>query len=170
VAGGVRASASPPQRWALQMQTMTTTDEVFAAMGEAVSGDGGKALQRKFKVSVQSFGVHEEIGALLNSPNACTQHDGQGTVTFTITPSNKTYSLDLSSLNSSVSEGDIFNNNADLAVTCSEDIMIKMINKEVQPQQAFMKGMLKIKGKMGLAMKLTSVLAATRKKLPKAKL
>ena len=35
---------------------------------------------------------------------------------------------------------------------------------------AFMKGMLKIKGKMNLAMKLTAVLAATRKKLPSSKL
>ena len=35
---------------------------------------------------------------------------------------------------------------------------------------AFMKGMLKIKGKMNLAMKLTAVLNATRKKLPKSKL
>jgi putative sterol carrier protein len=48
--------------------------------------------------------------------------------------------------------------------------MGKMINKEIQPQQAFMKGMLKIKGKMNLAMKLTAVLAATRKKLPTSKL
>ena len=29
---------------------MSTTTEVFAAMGEAVAGNGGKALQRKFKV------------------------------------------------------------------------------------------------------------------------
>eukprot|EP00956_Cyclotella_meneghiniana_P017333 scaffold28121_cov75-Cyclotella_meneghiniana.AAC.8 len=121
---------------------MSSTAEVFAAMGEAVAGNGGKALQRKFK----------------------------GKVTFTITPENKTYSLDLSSPSSSVSEGDSFDGKADLAVTCSEEIMMKMIKKEIQPQQAFMKGMLKIKGKMALAMKLTNVLAATRKKLPQAKL
>jgi hypothetical protein len=29
---------------------MSSTAEVFAAMGEAVAGDGGNALQRKFKV------------------------------------------------------------------------------------------------------------------------
>jgi hypothetical protein len=29
---------------------MSSTAEVFAAMGEAVAGDGGKALQKKFKV------------------------------------------------------------------------------------------------------------------------
>jgi len=65
---------------------------------------------------------------------------------------------------------DIFDGKADLQVLCTEEVMGKMINKEIQPQQAFMKGMLKIKGKMNLAMKLTAVLAATRKKLPKSKL
>lgn len=81
------------------------------------------------------------------------------------------YSLDLASpTNCKVTEGDVFDGKADLTVTCSEEIMGKMIAKELQPQQAFMKGMLKIKGKMQLAMKLTAVLAATRKKLPTSKL
>lgn len=112
-------------------------------MGEAVAGNGGKSLQRKFK----------------------------GTVVFTITPDDKVYSLDLSSpTNCKVAEGDVFDGKADLKVICSEEVMGKMINKEIQPQQAFMKGMLKIKGKMNLAMKLTAVLAATRKKLPTSKL
>jgi len=110
-------------------------------MKEAVAGDGGKSLCRKFK----------------------------GTATFTL--GGKLYSLDLSSpSNCSVSEGDAFDGKADLKVICSEDVMGKMIRKEVQPQQAFMKGMLKIKGKMNLAMKLSAVLAATRKKLPSSKL
>jgi len=34
-------------------RAMSTTAEVFAAMGEAVAGDGGKALQKKFKVRDQ---------------------------------------------------------------------------------------------------------------------
>lgn len=93
----------------------------------------------------------------------------QGTVIFIV--GGDTYSLDLSSPTScNVSNGDTFDGKADLIVTCSEEVMGKMIRKEVQPQQAFMKGMLKIKGKMSLAMKLTAVLAATRKKLPTSKL
>ncbi len=95
----------------------------------------------------------------------------QGTVTFTISPSGKIYSLDLSSpTECTVTEGDAFDGKADLHVSCSEEVMIKMVKKEIQPQQAFMKGMIKIKGKMNLAMKLTTVLAATRQKLPSAKL
>jgi putative sterol carrier protein len=69
-----------------------------------------------------------------------------------------------------VTEGDAFDDKADLKVKCSEEVMMKMIRKELQPQQAFMKGVLKIKGKMTLAMKLTAVLNATRKKLPSSKL
>ena len=86
---------------------MATTAEVFAAMNEAVKGDGGKALHRKFK----------------------------GNVLFIVVGS-KSYSLNLSSpSNCSVSEGDAFDGKADLVVNCSEEVMGKMIRKEVQPQQ-----------------------------------
>ena len=53
----------------------------------------------------------------------------------------------------------------DLVVKTSHAVLLDLINKKVKPQQAFMKGKLKIKGKMGLAMKLTMVLDATRKNL-----
>ena len=58
----------------------------------------------------------------------------------------------------------------DLRITISKENMIKLANKELKPQEAFLKGKLKIKGKMALAMKLNSVLAASRKYLPKARL
>ena len=52
----------------------------------------------------------------------------QGTVTFTV--GEEVYSLDLSSPSSrNVSKGDAFNGNADLHVTCSPEIMKKMIAK-----------------------------------------
>ena len=107
---------------------------------------------------------------VLTPPFSCLRAQ-QGTVTFTITSSSDVYSLDLSSpTNCKVIEGDAFDGNADLSVSCSEDVMMKMIRNEIQPQQAFMKGMIKIKGKMNLAMKLTTILAATREKLPTSKL
>jgi len=85
---------------------MTTTAEVFAAMNEAVKGDGGKALHRKFK----------------------------GNVLFTV--GGESYSLNLSSPNDcKVTKGDVFDGKADLTVNCSEEVMGKMIRKEVQPQQ-----------------------------------
>eukprot|EP00816_Leptocylindrus_hargravesii_P001781 CAMPEP_0196808910 /NCGR_PEP_ID=MMETSP1362-20130617/8906_1 /TAXON_ID=163516 /ORGANISM="Leptocylindrus danicus, Strain CCMP1856" /LENGTH=105 /DNA_ID=CAMNT_0042183425 /DNA_START=53 /DNA_END=370 /DNA_ORIENTATION=- len=56
---------------------------------------------------------------------------------------------------------------ADLTVTISTENLMKLVSADskITPQQAFMKGMLKIKGKMALAMKLTVVLGATKRVL-----
>lgn len=54
---------------------------------------------------------------------------------------------------------------AELVVSCDLRVFHKLLNKKMTPQQAFMQGKLKIKGNMGLAMKLTLVLNATRKAL-----
>lgn len=56
---------------------------------------------------------------------------------------------------------------ADLTVTISTENLMKLVSADskITPQQAFMKGMLKIKGKMALAMKLTVVLGATKRLL-----
>lgn len=62
------------------------------------------------------------------------------------------------------------NENADLKVTTSLPVLQDLLQKKLTAQQAFMKGKLQIKGKMALAMKLTVVLAATRKYLPTSKL
>lgn len=94
---------------------------------------------------------------------------------FTISDSNEQWYLDLKSEKPSAGKVNAGGGggppaNPDLSVKVSESDMIKMVRKELNPQQAFMKGKLKIKGKMALAMKLTSVLAATSKHLPESKL
>ncbi|KAG7365524.1 sterol-binding domain containing protein [Nitzschia inconspicua] len=55
----------------------------------------------------------------------------------------------------------------DLIVTTSLEVFHQLLNKKLTPQQAFMQGKLKIKGKMALAMKLNLVLDATREVLQK---
>ena len=51
---------------------------------------------------------------------------------------------------------------ADLQVTTSLEVLQNLLGKKLTPQQAFMKGLLKIKGSMGLAMKLTILVNDTR--------
>jgi putative sterol carrier protein len=89
-------------------------------------------------------------------------------VVFKISDTNETYSLDLKGPTFSVTKGET--ENADLTVIVKSENMTKLITGALKPQQAFMKGKLKIKGKMNLAMKLTAVLSATRKKMPMTKL
>jgi putative sterol carrier protein len=60
---------------------------------------------------------------------------------------------------------------ADLYITTSLKVLQELLSKTLNPQQAFMKGLLKIQGNMGLAMKLTLLVNATRKQLyPESKL
>jgi putative sterol carrier protein len=59
----------------------------------------------------------------------------------------------------------------DLEVNTTLEVLQNLLDKKLTPQQAFMKGLLKIKGSMGLAMKLTLLVNATRKQLyPESKL
>lgn len=55
-----------------------------------------------------------------------------------------------------VSEGDA--GGADCTVTVGAEDFIKIVNKEANAQMMFMTGKLKVKGNMGLAMKLQKVL------------
>ena len=81
-------------------------------------------------------------------------------VRFTI--DGETLTLDARSKGANSSQG---GETPDLLVKTSLPVLLDLINKKIKPQQAFMKGKLKIKGKMALAMKLTQVLEATRKNL-----
>lgn len=125
---------------------MSNATEIFAAMSEAVQSPSGKDLQKKFKgivvfkISSNDAAVKEKKW-ILNLSNSSTRF--------------------VKPLGSNEP-----NPKADLVVMVSEENMIKLMNKKLNPQQAFMKGKLKIKGKMNLAMKLTTVLAAARKTLP----
>ena len=70
----------------------------------------------------------------------------QGSVVFKISDTNESFFLDLKSEVPVVSKGE--GENPDLVVTVQSSNMSKLITGELKPQQAFMKGKLKIKGNM----------------------
>jgi putative sterol carrier protein len=74
------------------------------------------------------------------------------------------WTVDLKTGTGKVAEG--ASGTADLEVTANEDTFVDMATGALSPQQAFMKGKLKLKGNMGLAMKLTTVIEAARKANP----
>ena len=70
-------------------------------------------------------------------------------------------------LNASTKEKDT----PDLTVKTSLQVLQDLLERKIMPPQAFVKGKIKVKGKMSLAMKLQLILDATRKHLkPTSKL
>jgi putative sterol carrier protein len=75
------------------------------------------------------------------------------------------YTLDLK--NGSGSMTNKAADKADIIITISDDDFVALAAGTLNAQQAFMSGKIKVKGNMGLAMKLNTVMAAAK---PKAKL
>ncbi|GMI52125.1 hypothetical protein TeGR_g9318 [Tetraparma gracilis] len=123
---------------------MSSAPEIFAAM-PAVLSDAAlvKKLRKRFK----------------------------GSANFTIeTPDGpKTAHLDLLSEPATTSTSLL--PAASIEVSCSEADFVSLLSGDLNPQEAFMKKRLRIKGKLALAMKFNSVIQAIKKQLPgKAKL
>jgi len=90
----------------------------------------------------------------------------KGVIVFVVNPDGK-WTVDLKNGAGEVYAGDPRSGRADLTLTVADDNLVKLAEGKLNPQQAFMQGKIKIKGNMGLAMKLQSVLAAAK---PRSKL
>lgn len=74
---------------------------------------------------------------------------------------NHEYTADLKNGKGRIEKG--LRKDADLTITLSEDDFLALSNGKLNPQQAFMRGKLKLKGNMGIAMKLQTVIESARK-------
>jgi len=80
----------------------------------------------------------------------------------------KEYLLDLKNGSGKVYfDGESGGPKADVTLTMSDDVFVKLASGKLQPQMAFIQGKLKISGNIALSMKLTPVLKAAQ---PGAKL
>jgi putative sterol carrier protein len=75
---------------------------------------------------------------------------------FNITDEDKTWTIDLTKDSDFVSEGST--GNSQCQVSISSEHLQDILNKKLNPQMAFMTGKLKVKGDMGLGLKLGTIL------------
>jgi len=78
-------------------------------------------------------------------------------IQFNVTPGGA-WVVDLKNGTGSVREGT--DKSADVTLTVSDEDFVALANGALNPQQAFMRGKLKLKGKMQIAMKLGDVIKA----------
>lgn len=115
------------------------------------------------KSALKSAEVFRLIGAALEKDGAALAKKVKGVIQFNITPGGA-WNLDLKSVTPALTEGE---KKADVTITVGDDDFIAIATGKLNAQQAFMKGKLKLKGNMALAMKLPVLFNAIK---PKAKL
>lgn len=115
------------------------------------------------KSALKSAEVFRLIGAAIEKDGAALAKKVKGVIQFIITPGGA-WNLDLKSATPALTEGE---KKADVTITVGDDDFLAIATGKLNAQQAFMKGKLKLKGNMALAMKLPVLFNAIK---PKAKL
>mmetsp|Transcript_10757 Transcript_10757/g.22395 ORF Transcript_10757/g.22395 Transcript_10757/m.22395 type:complete len:149 (+) Transcript_10757:62-508(+) len=118
------------------------------------------------KSNLKSAKVFTYIDASLKEKGAEMVKKLGGVIVFKI--EDEVFTLDFKNGEGSVKIGE--EGEADLTVTVSDENFVKLTKGDINPQLAFMTGKLKLKGNMGLGLKLGSVLKMAGESIPKARL
>jgi putative sterol carrier protein len=126
-----------------------TFQELSAAMTEAIEGD--PTIQKKLNAIVH-FQVEEE------------KEEKDRRQTFPVIELNAKYDP-ARTRNDFTTTATPSASKPDVVVWASLSVLQELLEQKLTPQRAFMKGKIKIRGKLGLAMKLELILKSTRKVL-----
>ena len=110
------------------------------------------------KLDLKSASVFELIAQSIEKQGASLVQQVKGVIVFNV--SGKPITVDLKNGSGSVSVGQ--QGKPDLVLTVSDADMVALAAGKLNAQQAFMRGKLKLKGNMALAMKLGKVIEAAK--------
>lgn len=131
-------------------------------LGETLSG---KTTSAPEPAKSEHKDVSGSMNSLKNLLSAEMVKKVNGVYAFKITDANPSeWYLDLKNGNGQIDSG-AFNGQANCTMTMSSDVFNNMVSGSLKPTMAFMSGKLKIKGDMGLAMKLEKLMASVKSKL-----
>ena len=138
----------------------------FLKPGAAASGAGGAApAAASGAPGLKSAGVFELIGQGVAREGPSLVKQVKGVIVFDV--SGHPFTIDLKTPPGAVYPGPPKSGKPSLTITVSDDDMVALADGKLNAQQAFMRGKLKLKGNMALAMKLGKVIEAAK---PAAKL
>lgn len=144
---------------AMKLGTVIKAAQASKASAPAAKPSGG-AAKPSAGSNLKSAALFDQIAAgIADDPGMAKKI--KGVIQFIITPGGA-WVVDLKNGNGSVTQGKA--KKADMTLTVKDDDMVAIAEGKLNAQQAFMRGKLKIKGNMGLAMKLGTVIKAAQKK------
>lgn len=139
----------------------TSQDAFESIMGNLRSADssGGKAEEETKgpESKLASAPFFAQMKAAIDADGASFVKKVKGVIQFIIKPDGA-WTVDLKNGSGSVTVGKAAK--ADMTLTCDDAVFVQIATNKLNPQQAFMRGKIKVKGNMGLAMKLGSVIKA----------
>jgi 3-hydroxyacyl-CoA dehydrogenase/3a,7a,12a-trihydroxy-5b-cholest-24-enoyl-CoA hydratase len=161
-AEGMNFPVNPNDAFGSIMQNLQNSKE--AAEKAAASGDGGGGGSGSGSGSnSSSFKCARLFAALseaVKANGAMLVKKANGVIKFTFTDNDEVWVVDLKNGSGAVVGDGSYKGKVNLTLTMKDEDLFKLSQGELDAQSAFMGGKLKLKGNMGLAMKLTPILAS----------
>ena len=137
----------------------TSPNDAFGAIMQNLQSNGDdEEEESSITSSLKSAGLFKALAAAIESDGANLVKQVKGVIVFTFTDSDEIYTVDLKHGAGSVSPGKP-DGKPNLTFTMKDEDLAKLAAGELDAQSAFMGGRLKLKGDMGLAMKLGPLLS-----------